>query len=231
MCCYFNFSGLRETPPRPDDMTEMTYQLRNPYHFHLAQRRLYCRRRGALPRLGPLAARQSSGHRPGPRRPAGLPPQFPRRHLRSPSSSNIRLTTGRSCSRKRGRCPAAGSNRPCTLTARRVAPTSSTDGSTANRPGTRAARTQPLPSRARPAGGGHPWRQAVQRRRPGRHGYAGGHHGRMAAYSGQEITWQQVLDSKVRLAPQAYAFDAPPPAVPDKTGRYPVAMPGVTRPY
>jgi predicted dehydrogenase len=33
MCCYFNMSFLRSAPPRPADMNEMTYQLRNPYHF------------------------------------------------------------------------------------------------------------------------------------------------------------------------------------------------------
>jgi predicted dehydrogenase len=33
MSCYFNLAGLHDTQPRPADMTEMTYQLRNPYHF------------------------------------------------------------------------------------------------------------------------------------------------------------------------------------------------------
>ena len=55
--------------------------------------------------------------------------------------------------------------------------------------------------------------------------------GRMASYSGQQITWDQVLDCNVSLAPERYAFDATPPVLPDETGRYPVPMPGVTEPY
>jgi len=53
--------------------------------------------------------------------------------------------------------------------------------------------------------------------------------GRMASYSGQEITWEAALSSAVRLAPDRYAFDAKPPVAADATGRYPVAMPGVTK--
>ena len=33
MSIYFDMLGLHDTLPRPADMTEMTYQLRNPYHF------------------------------------------------------------------------------------------------------------------------------------------------------------------------------------------------------
>jgi len=45
---------------------------------------------------------------------------------------------------------------------------------------------------------------------------------RMAAYTGQEITWQQVLESRQDLSPPQYAWDVrlPVPAV---------AMPGITR--
>jgi predicted dehydrogenase len=53
--------------------------------------------------------------------------------------------------------------------------------------------------------------------------------GRMASYSGQELTWEQALRSAVRLGPNRYAFDAPAPVESDATGRYPVAMPGVTK--
>jgi predicted dehydrogenase len=45
--------------------------------------------------------------------------------------------------------------------------------------------------------------------------------GRMAAYTGQRITWQMALDSKQDLSPSAYAWDAQPPeahlAVPGQT--------------
>ena len=33
MRCYWNTGFLRDTPPRPADVPEMLYQLRNPYHF------------------------------------------------------------------------------------------------------------------------------------------------------------------------------------------------------
>jgi predicted dehydrogenase len=52
--------------------------------------------------------------------------------------------------------------------------------------------------------------------------------GRMALYSGREVTWDEGLHSKLSLAPARYALDADPPVMPDKAGRYPVAMPGAT---
>jgi len=53
--------------------------------------------------------------------------------------------------------------------------------------------------------------------------------GRMVTYTGQEITWDQALNSKEVLAPEKYAWDAKPPILPDEDGRYPVAIPGVTQ--
>jgi myo-inositol 2-dehydrogenase / D-chiro-inositol 1-dehydrogenase len=54
--------------------------------------------------------------------------------------------------------------------------------------------------------------------------------GRMAAHSGQIVTWEKALNSQIRLAPadQKYAWDATPPIVPDQNGDYPIAVPGVT---
>jgi predicted dehydrogenase len=46
--------------------------------------------------------------------------------------------------------------------------------------------------------------------------------GRMACYSGREVTWDQALNSEVRLAPDRLEFDTPVP-VPE------VARPGITR--
>lgn len=45
--------------------------------------------------------------------------------------------------------------------------------------------------------------------------------GRMATYSGQQITWSEALESKLSLGPQEYAWDAAPP-------QPRVAMPGFT---
>ncbi len=53
--------------------------------------------------------------------------------------------------------------------------------------------------------------------------------GRMATYSGKEVTWDEATASNLRLAPARYAFDAAPPTVPDAAGNYPFAIPGVTR--
>jgi predicted dehydrogenase len=46
--------------------------------------------------------------------------------------------------------------------------------------------------------------------------------GRMAAYTGQAITWQQAMESREDLSPPRYAWDVELPVPP-------VAMPGVTR--
>jgi predicted dehydrogenase len=56
--------------------------------------------------------------------------------------------------------------------------------------------------------------------------------GRMAAESGQLITWEQALASNVEQAPglEQYTMDSPnAPVMPDAQGRYPVAMPGISK--
>ncbi|MBN1589381.1 MAG: Gfo/Idh/MocA family oxidoreductase [Pirellulales bacterium] len=55
--------------------------------------------------------------------------------------------------------------------------------------------------------------------------------GRMAAFSGQQITWDEAMASKVELAPglDQMTMDSPPPVVPDANGQYPIATPGVTK--
>jgi len=55
--------------------------------------------------------------------------------------------------------------------------------------------------------------------------------GRMATYSGQEVTWEEAVRSQVRLAPQRYAWDADPPTLPDSQGSYRAAMPGVGKAF
>jgi predicted dehydrogenase len=52
--------------------------------------------------------------------------------------------------------------------------------------------------------------------------------GRMANYTGKPWTWKEAIDSKCMLAPSGYTLDATPPVLPDKDGRYPIALPGVT---
>ncbi|MDX1383941.1 MAG: dehydrogenase, partial [Thermoanaerobaculia bacterium] len=52
--------------------------------------------------------------------------------------------------------------------------------------------------------------------------------GRMASYSGRQVSWDEALASEVRLAPERYAWDADPPTLPDAEGRYAIAIPGET---
>ena len=51
--------------------------------------------------------------------------------------------------------------------------------------------------------------------------------GRLASYTGQAITWEQAMNSKLSLAPAAYTWDAAPPTLPDAGGNYPIAKPGI----
>lgn len=54
--------------------------------------------------------------------------------------------------------------------------------------------------------------------------------GRMAAHTGQEITFQEMLDCEHEFAPgcDKWTMDSPPPVVADADGKYPVPMPGKT---
>jgi len=55
--------------------------------------------------------------------------------------------------------------------------------------------------------------------------------GRMAAYRGKEVLWQDALASGESFLPTRCAMDADPPALPDKAGRYPVPARGRNRLY
>ncbi|MBL9178086.1 MAG: Gfo/Idh/MocA family oxidoreductase [Verrucomicrobiaceae bacterium] len=54
--------------------------------------------------------------------------------------------------------------------------------------------------------------------------------GRMATYTGQVITWEQVMNSQENLAPDNLTWNTEPPVKPDADGWYPVAIPGTTMP-
>ena len=51
----------------------------------------------------------------------------------------------------------------------------------------------------------------------------------MVCYTGQEITWEQAMKSKLSFALPRYAWDAEPPVKPDANGQYATAMPGITK--
>lgn len=57
--------------------------------------------------------------------------------------------------------------------------------------------------------------------------------GRMAVDSGQEIAYETAWNSEYRLCPEVekMTWETPPPCLPDETGRYPTAMPGITREF
>jgi len=52
---------------------------------------------------------------------------------------------------------------------------------------------------------------------------------RAVTYTGQAVSWNDMMQSEEKLAPARYAFDADPPILPDKNGRYPAPIPGLTR--
>jgi myo-inositol 2-dehydrogenase/D-chiro-inositol 1-dehydrogenase len=52
--------------------------------------------------------------------------------------------------------------------------------------------------------------------------------GRMATYSGKEITWDDAINSPINLFPDTLAWDAMPKSLPDENGFYKIAVPGQT---
>ena len=55
--------------------------------------------------------------------------------------------------------------------------------------------------------------------------------GRMAVYSGKNVTWDQALNSKLDLLPETLTWDALPKTLPNAEGVYPVAVPGLSRAF
>jgi predicted dehydrogenase len=55
--------------------------------------------------------------------------------------------------------------------------------------------------------------------------------GRMAAHTGQEITYEQMLNSTHEFAPDAdkWTMDSPPPLLADANGHYPIPEPGIKK--
>lgn len=53
--------------------------------------------------------------------------------------------------------------------------------------------------------------------------------GRMACYTGQEITWEQALNSTIDTMPKVLAWDADPGPKAGPDGMYPCPVPGVTK--
>jgi predicted dehydrogenase len=50
--------------------------------------------------------------------------------------------------------------------------------------------------------------------------------GRVAAYSGQKVTWDEAFNSQEDFSLKEYSWDAVPPIAPNEKGEYPIAIPG-----
>jgi len=55
--------------------------------------------------------------------------------------------------------------------------------------------------------------------------------GRMATYSGKIVKWDDAVAKGPDEFPAELAWDAQPRNLPDAEGNYPIAMPGVYKPY
>jgi predicted dehydrogenase len=55
--------------------------------------------------------------------------------------------------------------------------------------------------------------------------------GRMATYSGQVVRWDDAVKYGAGDMPETLSWDATPPVLPDKNGDYPIALPGMYKPY
>jgi predicted dehydrogenase len=53
--------------------------------------------------------------------------------------------------------------------------------------------------------------------------------GRMATYSGKQVSFKEAFESKMQLVPQEITWNTEPTILPDAEGGYPVAMPGITK--
>ncbi len=53
--------------------------------------------------------------------------------------------------------------------------------------------------------------------------------GQLCCLTGQELTWDQMLNSKYSVAQKAYGYDQEPPIKPNKDGGYDLAIPGMTK--
>jgi len=53
--------------------------------------------------------------------------------------------------------------------------------------------------------------------------------GQMVCYTGQQMTWEQVLASNYKAGPEKVSWDMTPPVKPEANGAYPVPVPGITK--
>ena len=234
MRCYWCVGGLHDTPPRPPEMTEMEYQLRNPLHFHwmggdhivdamVHDIDVACWLKGAHPisalgqggrAITPAISETQSGD------------IFDHHFVEYTFADESRMF----------------------VQLRAIPGCWSGGGVYVHGPLGMA-----IPE-AGTISGSNPWSfpgevgipyqvehdvliDAIRRNQPHNEvDYAAtsnmtGIMGRMASYSGQMVNWETALNSTLRLGPEKYAFDAPAPVVADASGNYPVPIPGITKAF
>lgn len=229
MRCYWNTGFLRDTPPRPAEVTEMAYQLHNPYHFlwlggdyfvdaviHSLDTALWAK--GAYP----VSAQGQGG------RELYLPMQhgdiYDHHFVEFTFADGSRLFT--QCREIAG----------CwnTTAVHIHGPQGQAEVGRGRIQGATEWRFRdPIPN---------PYQveldvlvDAVRQDKPHNEVQYGAMStmtaimGRMASYSGQVVGWDEAFQSTLCLAPDRYAFDATPPVVADKNDVYPTAIPGVTK--
>jgi myo-inositol 2-dehydrogenase / D-chiro-inositol 1-dehydrogenase len=229
MRCYWNMGSMRDTPSRPPQMTEMTYQLRNPYHFlwlsgdYFADALLHfldvcCWAKGSHPMIaqgqgGRLILSETQRgdtfdhHFVEFTFADGTKLMAQTRQINGCWNISAAFAHGTTGSAEIDRGVIYGANRwrfrGPTPNHYQVEHDVLFDAIRHNRPHNEvdyaAASTM----------------TAIM--------------GRMASYSGQLVDWKTAFNSQVRLGPEKCTFDALPPVVSDATGNYPVALPGVGR--
>jgi predicted dehydrogenase len=232
--CYWCVGGLHDTPPRPSEMTEMEYQLRNPLHFcwmggdHIVDAMVHnidlaCWMKGAHPisALGqggriitPALSKTQSGNT--------FDHHFIEYTFADESSMFVQVRAVPGCWSGGG------------VYARGPLGLASTEAG--NIKGSKPWQFS--------GGGGMPYQvehdvliEAIRSNQPHNEvDYAAmsnmtGIMGRMASYSGQLVDWETAFNSTLRLGPEKYAFDAPAPVVADANGNYQVPIPGITKAF
>ena len=196
-----------------------------PLQLRLVERRLHRRCLAAFHRPLPVGKGRASAHRRA--RAIGRSPIARSAATSSPTTPwNTRSPTARRCSPPRGRSPAAGTVPDRT----RHGYQGVADLGNFRIEGTKAWHYR---------GGADPYQvehdvlmEAIRQDKPHSEVDQGAMStmtaimGRLASYSGQMLRWEEALNSKLSLAPERYAFDAPPPVVADAAGNYPCAIPG-----
>lgn len=228
-CCYFNMPFLRDTPPRGSGMGEMEYQLRNPYHFVWLSGDYIV---DALVHYFDLCLWYHGGH---PATAQGLGG----RHYRLPSQQGDTFDHHFVEYRYADGVAIFAQTRQMTgcwgqSAAQFYGPKGWADLTRGKIGGEAAWQTRgPMPN---------PYQVeqdvllgAIRENRPHNdveHAATAtlvGILGRTATYTGQLVSWDQIMNSTARLAPPRYAFDVTPPVVPGPEGQYPVALPGITK--